>query len=166
MAEQERQKTLSPAEIVATLREKNLQIATAESCTGGIVAARLTDVPGCSRVFGTGVVSYSGDCKETMLGVRRETLSRYGAVSEQTARQMAEGAVRVFGSDYSVAVTGIAGPGGATPGKPVGLVYIAVADGPRTVVTRNVFNGDRQTVRESTVREACSLLIDMGEGRL
>lgn len=79
---------------------------------------------------------------------------------------MAEGAVRVFGSDYSVAVTGIAGPGGATPGKPVGLVYIAVADGPRTVVTRNVFNGDRQTVRESTVREACSLLIDMVEGRL
>ena len=161
--------TTHPSEaetVISVLRSKGRTMSTAESCTGGLIGASITDIPGASEVYLGGVVSYSNDAKENILGVGHSTLLDHGAVSEQTARQMAEGAVRVFGSDYSVAVTGIAGPGGATPGKPVGLVYIAVADGPRTVVTRNVFNGDRQTVRESTVREACSLLIDMVEGRL
>lgn len=138
----------------------------AESCTGGLIGASITDVPGSSEVFLGGVVSYSNDAKESILGVGHTTLMEHGAVSEQTAREMVQGAVRLFGSDHAVAVTGIAGPGGATDTKPIGLVYIAVADGPRTVITRNVFGGDRQTVRDSTVREACSLLIDMIEGRL
>lgn len=138
----------------------------AESCTGGLIGASITDVPGSSEVFLGGIVSYSNDAKESVLGVGHGTLMEHGAVSEQTAREMVLGATRLFGSDYAVAVTGIAGPGGATETKPVGLVYIAVADGPRTVITRNVFGGDRHTVRGSTVREACSLLIDMIEGRL
>ena len=157
----------SEAEVlVSLLRSRGKTMSTAESCTGGLIGASVTDIPGASEVYLGGIVSYSNDAKESILGVAHDTLSENGAVSEQTARQMAEGAVRVFGSDYSVAVTGIAGPGGATETKPVGLVYISVADGPRTVVTRNVFKGDRQAVRESTVREACSLLIDMVEGRL
>ena len=141
-------------------------MSTAESCTGGLIGASITDIPGASEVFLGGVVSYSNDAKEGILGVSHSVLIEHGAVSEQTARQMVEGSIRLFDSDYAVAVTGIAGPGGATPEKPVGLVYIAVADGPRTVVTRNVFKGDRQEVRESTVREACSLLTDMVEGIL
>lgn len=141
-------------------------VSVAESCTGGLIGASITDVPGSSEVFLGGIVSYSNDAKESVLGVGHGTLMEHGAVSEQTAREMVLGATRLFGSDYAVAVTGIAGPGGATETKPVGLVYIAVADGPRTVITRNVFGGDRHTVRGSTVREACSLLIDMIEGRL
>ena len=161
--------TTHPSEaetLVSLLRSKGKTVSTAESCTGGLIGASITDIPGASEVFLGGVVSYSNDAKEGILGVSHSVLIEHGAVSEQTARQMVEGSMRLFDSDYAVAVTGIAGPGGATPEKPVGLVYIAVADGPRTVVTRNVFNGDRQTVRESTVREACSLLIDMVEGRL
>lgn len=151
---------------MSLLRDRGKTVSVAESCTGGLIGASITDVPGSSEVFLGGVVSYNNSAKESILGVGHDTLSEHGAVSERTAREMAEGAVRIFGSDYAVAVTGIAGPGGATDTKPVGLVYIAVADGPRTVITRNVFGGDRQTVRGSTVREACSLLIDMVEGRL
>lgn len=151
---------------MSLLRSKGKTVSTAESCTGGLIGASITDISGASEVFLGGVVSYSNDAKEGILGVSHSVLIEHGAVSEQTARQMVEGSMRLFDSDYAVAVTGIAGPGGATPEKPVGLVYIAVADGPRTVVTRNVFKGDRQEVRESTVREACSLLTDMVEGRL
>lgn len=161
--------TTHPSEaetLVSLLRLKGKTVSTAESCTGGLIGASITDIPGASEVFLGGVVSYSNDAKEGILGVSHSVLIEHGAVSEQTARQMVEGSMRLFDSDYAVAVTGIAGPGGATPEKPVGLVYIAVADGPRTVVTRNVFKGDRQEVRESTVREACSLLTDMVEGRL
>ncbi len=161
--------TTHPSEaetLVSLLRSKGKTVSTAESCTGGLIGASITDIPGASEVFLGGVVSYSNDAKEGILGVSHSVLIEHGAVSEQTARQMVEGSMRLFDSDYAVAVTGIAGPGGATPEKPVGLVYIAVADGPRTVVTRNVFKGDRQEVRESTVREACSLLTDMVEGRL
>ena len=161
--------TTHPSEaetLVSLLRSKGKTVSTAESCTGGLIGASITDISGASEVFLGGVVSYSNDAKEGILGVSHSVLIEHGAVSEQTARQMVEGSMRLFDSDYAVAVTGIAGPGGATPEKPVGLVYIAVADGPRTVVTRNVFKGDRQEVRESTVREACSLLTDMVEGRL
>lgn len=161
--------TTHPSEVetlVSLLRSKGKTVSTAESCTGGLIGASITDIPGASEIFLGGVVSYSNDAKEGILGVSHSVLIEHGAVSEQTARQMVEGSIRLFDSDYAVAVTGIAGPGGATPEKPVGLVYIAVADGPRTVVTRNVFKGDRQEIRGSTVREACSLLIDMVEGRL
>ena len=161
--------TTHPSEaetLVSLLRSKGKTVSTAESCTGGLIGASITDIPGASEVFLGGVVSYSNDAKEGILGVSHSVLMEHGAVSEQTARQMVEGSIRLFDSDYAVAVTGIAGPGGATPEKPVGLVYIAVADGPRTVVTRNVFKGDRQEIRGLTVREACSLLTDMVEGRL
>ena len=138
----------------------------AESCTGGLIGAAITDVPGASEVFLGSAVTYSNESKERVLGVKHDTLLKYGAVSEQTAREMASGAIEAYGSDYSVAVRGIAGPGGATPEKPVGLVYIAVADGPRTVVCRNVFEGDRQSVREQTVEKAIGLLTDMIRGIL
>ena len=111
-------------------------------------------------------VTYSNDSKESILGVSHDTLLQHGAVSEETAREMVLGSIEAYRSDYAVAVTGIAGPGGGTAIKPVGLVYIAVADGPRTVVTRNVFTGDRASVRSQTVKEALSLLTDMVEGRL
>lgn len=152
--------------LVEVLKAHGKTMSAAESCTGGLIGASVTDIPGSSKVFLGSAVTYSNEIKESVLGVSRDSLNEHGAVSEQVAREMVIGAVKVFGSDYAVAVTGIAGPGGATETKPVGLVYIAVADGPRTVVTRNVFKGNRQEIRGSTVREACSLLIDMIEGRL
>lgn len=152
--------------LVEVLKAHGKTMSAAESCTGGLIGASVTDIPDSSKVFLGSAVTYSNEIKESVLGVSRDSLNEHGAVSEQVAREMVIGAVRVFGSDYAVAVTGIAGPGGATETKPVGLVYIAVADGPRTVVTRNVFKGNRQEIRGSTVREACSLLIDMIEGRL
>ena len=138
----------------------------AESCTGGLIGAAMTDMAGSSEYFLGSAVTYSNEAKMRILGVEEDTLIAHGAVSEETAREMALGAARVFGADYSVAVTGIAGPGGATETKPVGLVYIAVSDGSRTIVTRNVFEGGRQQVRESTVKEACGLLKDFIEGIL
>jgi nicotinamide-nucleotide amidase len=138
----------------------------AESCTGGMIGCMMTSIPGSSDVFLGSAVTYSNESKERILGVSHHTLVDHGAVSEETAREMAKGAIDVYGSDVSLAVTGIAGPGGATPEKPVGLVYIAVADGPRTVVTRNIFEGDRQAVRKQTAVEALKLLKELAEGRL
>jgi PncC family amidohydrolase len=102
-------------------------VSTAESCTGGLVGSRLTDVAGSSAYFLGGIVAYSNDAKVKLLGVRRETLAGYGAVSEPTAREMAEGVRKCFGTDIGLAVTGIAGPGGATRDKPVGLMWLALA---------------------------------------
>lgn len=115
--------------VVSLLREKKLTAATAESCTGGLISKRLTDVPGASEVFGCGVVSYSNDVKEKLLGVRREHLERYGAVSEVVAASMALGIQKLSGADIGVSVTGIAGPSSDNTNKPVGLIYIAVTDG-------------------------------------
>jgi len=111
-------------------------------------------------------VVYSNDAKERILGVSHDTLVSHGAVSPETAEEMARGAMRVYGSDAAIAVTGIAGPGGAVEGKPVGLVYIAVADGPRIVACRNLFEGDRASVRSQTVTEALRLMAELLEGRL
>lgn len=138
----------------------------AESCTGGLIGAAMTDMAGSSEYFLGSAVTYSNEAKMKLLGVREQTLADHGAVSEETASEMALGAAALFGSDYSVAVTGIAGPGGETPTKPVGLVYIAVSDGSRVVVTKNNFEGGRQQVRDSTVMEACGLLKDFIEGIL
>lgn len=115
--------------VVELLREKNLTVATAESCTGGMISKRLTDVPGASGVFGCGVVSYSNDIKEKLLGVKRGHLEKYGAVSEVVAASMALGVQKLSGADIGVSVTGIAGPLSDNTNKPVGLVYIAVTDG-------------------------------------
>ena len=138
----------------------------AESCTGGLIGAAMTDMAGSSEFFLGSAVTYSNEAKMKLLGVREQTLADHGAVSEETASEMALGAAAMFGADYSVAVTGIAGPGGETPTKPVGLVYIAVSDGSRVVVTKNNFEGGRQQVRDSTVMEACGLLKDFIEGIL
>ena len=128
--------------LVALLRRKRLTIAAAESCTGGLVAQRLTEVPGASEVFGCGVVAYANCVKESLLGVRAATLAAHGAVSEATAREMAEGVRALAGSDLAVALTGLAGPGGGTPAKPVGLVYVACAGPHRTDVRRLALGAD------------------------
>lgn len=146
--------------VVALLEEKQRTLALAESCTGGLVAARLTDVPGCSMVFGTGVVSYSCDCKAQLLGVRRETLSRYGAVSEQTAGEMARGVRTHSGAALGLSITGEAGPKAAEE-RPVGTVYIALADGKRTWVQEWQFgNGirDRAAIRRAAASAALDLV--------
>lgn len=116
---------------VARLKEQHKTLVTAESCTGGWIAKRITDIAGASEVFECGIVCYSNRIKTEILGVREETLRQYGAVSEQTAREMATGALAVSGADVAVAVTGIAGPDSDGTGKPVGLVYIAIADSER-----------------------------------
>ena len=124
------------------LMEKGLTISSAESCTGGMFAAALTDIPGISACFNRGLVTYSNEAKMQELGVKAETLEKYGAVSEETAMEMAEGLKKVSGSDICVSVTGVAGPGGGTPEKPVGLVYIGLVYGDkklcRRVQTRSV----------------------------
>lgn len=152
--------------LAEALSSRGMTMCCAESCTGGMIASAVTDAPGASSYFLGGAVTYSNEAKMKLLGVRESTLIDHGAVSEETAREMASGAVALFGADCAVAVTGIAGPGGATPTKPVGLVCMAVSDGSRTVSTHTIFGGDRAAVRESTVREACSLLKDFVEGRL
>ena len=153
-------------QLIEVLRSKGLRMSAAESCTGGMIGCMMTSVPGSSDVFLGTAVTYSKDAKERILGVNHQTLMDHGAVSMETASEMAIGSIEVYESDVAVAVTGIAGPGGATPEKPVGLVYIAVADGPRTVVTKNLFQGDRQSIRHQTAIEALKLLIELVEGKL
>lgn len=140
------------AELVGKLIEKNLKIAFAESCTGGMIASAVVDIPDASKVLYEGVVTYSNEAKEARLGVSRKTLERFGAVSEETAREMAEGLLK--NADIGVATTGIAGPSGGTPEKPVGLVYIAIAGKGGTVVIKNNFRGDRSSVRRQTRNKA------------
>lgn len=147
--------------IVETLKARGEVFCTAESCTGGQISKTVTDLAGVSAVFFGGVVSYANEIKEKLLGVRHKTLEKYGAVSEQTAAEMAAGAVRALGADFSVAVTGIAGPDGGWEEKPVGLVYIACADKNGNVkVTKNLFSGDRKAVRDQTTKTALQMLAD------
>lgn len=152
--------------LVELLKKTGKTLSTAESCTGGLVGGAITSVPGSSEIFLGGAISYSNEVKERLLGVKEDTLVAHGAVSEETAREMVTGARDLFRTSTAIAVTGIAGPGGATPTKPVGLVYIAVADGPRVVVCRNNFKGDREQVRSQTVATACDLLRELIEGKL
>ena len=129
------------------LVEKKLKIATAESCTGGMIASRLISYPGISEVFLEGAVTYSNEAKVRTLNVKQETLDEFGAVSQETAKEMAEGIAKRAGADISVVTTGIAGPGGGTEDKPVGLVYIGVFFNGKVSTYRYVFNGDRNKVR-------------------
>ncbi len=146
------------AEVVGELlRQKGLTIATAESCTGGLVGDLLTNVPGSSDYYQGGVVAYRNSVKMKLLGVREKTLIRYGAVSRQTVEEMARGVCRLLGTDVGIAVSGIAGPGGATEKKPVGLVYIGVALQGKVQVERYRFSGSRRLVKERSAWTALDL---------
>ena len=146
--------------VVSLLKEQGKKLACAESCTGGLLSKRITDVPGSSSVFDMGCVTYANQAKEDLLSVSRETLERYGAVSPETAREMAEGMVRRSGSDLGVGITGIAGPDGGTAQKPVGLIYIALSDGEHTWVTKRSPLG-RTKSREWHRHCAASQALDM-----
>ncbi len=125
------------------LIKQGKQIATAESCTGGYIAHLITSISGASAYFPGGVVSYSYEMKEKMLGVRAETLAQFGAVSEEVVREMSLGALDAFGADVALSISGIAGPNGGTPDKPVGTVWMAVSSRDRTVVQKHLFGRDR-----------------------
>lgn len=141
-------------------RARSLKVATAESCTGGLVAGTLTEIAGSSDVVDRGFVTYSNEAKEAMLGVPPETLERYGAVSTETATAMAAGALKNSLADLVVAITGVAGPGGGSRQKPVGLVHFVAASRGGRLVARECRYGDigRQSVRERSVAEALDLL--------
>jgi nicotinamide-nucleotide amidase len=153
--------TLDLAEaVLAACRARDWQIATAESCTGGLVAAALTAIAGSSEVFKRGFVPYSNEAKIELLGVPAETIAEHGAVSAQAAAAMARGAVARAGVDLAVSITGIAGPSGGTPQKPVGLIYLGVARRDVTArVERRVFPGDRAAIRQAALVEALNLLV-------
>lgn len=142
------------------LEELRLTLATAESCSGGLIAHRITNVPGISAWYVGGVVAYSNDIKHAVLGVSEFVLTQHGAVSEPVAREMAEGARLRFGAGVSVAVTGIAGPDGGTAEKPVGLVYLAVSGASGTVARREVFDGNREAVKARTAEKALEMLLE------
>lgn len=145
-------------DVLQASRRAGKSIGTAESLTGGLIAATLTEVPGSSEVVRGAIVSYVNEVKQELLGVDHETLTRTGAVSEETARAMAEGARRDLGADVVVAVTGIAGPGGAEEGKPVGTVWIGLADSLETTAHQYCFGGNRTQVRLQTVQAALELM--------
>lgn len=144
--------------VVELLINNNLTVATAESCTGGLLAGRIINVPGASDVFKEGIITYSNKAKKNRLGVKKSTLSKYGAVSEQTAKEMVKGLLNYTKADMGLSVTGIAGPDGGTDEKPVGLVYIGCSVGGKIKVKECFFKGNRQKVRESTVATALVLL--------
>jgi len=144
--------------VVELLHRHGLTLSTAESCTGGLLSGRIVNVSGASDVFMEGFVTYSNKAKIKYLNVSADTLDKFGAVSEETAREMAQGCAKVSGCDVSVAVTGIAGPTGGTPDKPVGLVYIACHAGGKTVVSKRQFKGNRDKVREQSVVAALDLV--------
>jgi nicotinamide-nucleotide amidase len=146
--------------LLAACEARGLRLATAESCTGGLIIACLTEIPGSSAVVERGYVTYDNRAKQEVLGVPATLLEQVGAVSQEVARAMAEGALARAGVDLALAVTGIAGPGGATPSKPVGLVHLAVARRDRpTLTARKVFMGDRAAVRAASVERALALAL-------
>lgn len=144
--------------IVESLTKQNKWLATAESCTGGLIAATITDIAGSSQCFGYGVVTYSNEAKQQLISVSAESLENWGAVSEQVAEEMARGVKEVSGADIGIAVTGIAGPGGGSAQKPVGLVYIGMVTENGILVIKNLFSGTRQEIRQATVQKALSLV--------
>jgi nicotinamide-nucleotide amidase len=146
-------------EVVARLlRDRGATLAVAESCTGGLLGGRLTALPGSSAWFLGGVVSYADDAKAGVLGVPAAVLAAHGAVSAETARAMADGARRLLGADWALSVTGVAGPGGGTAAKPVGLVHIGCAGPGGTASAEHRFRGDRAAVRERSVVAALHML--------
>ncbi|MGM9759478.1 MAG: CinA family protein [Parabacteroides sp.] len=143
------------------LRARQMRMGTAESCTGGRIASRITSIPGSSDYFAGGIVSYCNQVKQQVLGVDRQDLEHFGAVSEPVVRQMAEGAMRVLLCDCAVATSGIAGPGGGTPEKPVGTVWIAAAVRHHTVTRCLHLSGDRKSIIEQSADTVLSLLYQL-----
>jgi len=147
--------------VAERLLKHRQKVCTAESCTGGLIAKTFTDLAGSSDWFERGFVTYSNDAKNEMLAVPASLIEDYGAVSEAVATAMASGALRHSKADYSIAVTGVAGPGGGNDDKPVGTVWIAVASAEQMVARRYQFDGDRQAVRAATMQTALELLLDL-----
>ena len=149
---------LPQEKIVKILKNKGLKLATAESCTGGLIAKLITDVPGSSAMFDMGIVSYANEIKHRFLGVPNEILDTVGAVSEETAKAMAIGVCNAANADIATATTGIAGPTGGTPEKPVGLVYVGCYCNGVVTVEECRFEGDREQNRNAAVEAALELL--------
>ena len=147
-------------ELVKVLADKKMTVSTAESCTGGLISKLITDVSGSSEVFGYGFVTYANEAKMNILGVWDEALSQYGAVSEPVAVLMSRGARRLSKSDIAVSVTGIAGPGGGTAEKPVGLVYVSLSTPDGTICRKCNFSGTRDEVRRQTAEFALNLALE------
>lgn len=146
------------AHVIGLLKRRNMTLTTAESCTGGLLAGTLINVPGASDIFNEGYITYANESKHKILGVKKKTLKNEGAVSEACAKEMAKGAAKAADARAALAVTGIAGPGGGTEEKPVGLVYIACCIDGEVWVEEYHFNGDRQKIRDITVKRALDLL--------
>jgi len=138
---------MNKQKIIENLIKKNIKIATAESCTGGLLAKTITDIPGSSAIFDVGLITYSNQSKIKLLDVNPETLEKHGAVSEQVAIEMANGLKKITDCDIAISITGIAGPTGATKNKPIGLVYIAIND----KIHKCNFQGNRQEIRQQTI---------------
>lgn len=153
---------------VQALTARGCEITTAESCTGGMLASMLVNAAGASEIFKEGYITYSNEAKSRLLGVDAQALERYGAVSETVARQMAEGAAKAAGATAALSVTGIAGPGGGTKEKPVGLVYIGCYLDGTTTAEKNLFHGSRLEIREASAHRALELLLarmgELGDG--
>ena len=146
--------------LVNKLKKLGYRISAAESCTGGLVSKLLTDTAGASEVFDCAVTTYSNEAKIKLLGVSPDTLNKYGAVSEQTAREMASGVLALSGADIAVSVTGLAGPGGDEGGKPVGTVCIGIATAEKCYATEFMFAGSRAQIRRLSAKMACKLVFD------
>lgn len=144
--------------LVELLIKNKIKLATAESCTGGLIAQKITSVPGASECFDCGVVTYSNEQKHKILGVSNETLEKFGAVSEQTALEMCKGVRELAGADFGISVTGIAGPGGGTLEKPVGTVWIGICGENVHIAEKFLFDGDRNQVREKTSDMALNIV--------
>lgn len=151
-------------QLAERLKQRGATVSTAESCTGGLIASLLTDLAGSSAYLLGGVVAYSNIVKEKQLGVSPRTLETVGAVSEETAREMALGARALFNTDYAISVTGIAGPGGGTSQKPVGLTFIGVASADGAVVERHLWEGNRLENKAASAQAALRLLIKVLDG--
>lgn len=152
--------------VLALCKKNGLMLATAESCTGGLVAAALTDLPGSSEIVERGFVTYSNEAKSEMLGVSPPLIAHHGAVSAEVAEAMAQGVIGHAPVDLAIAVTGIAGPTGASADKPVGLVYFAVVRrGQRPRTERHIYPGDRAAVRSAATRRALELLLDAAHNK-
>jgi len=156
------EKTISLADTVITaLTKKRMTISTAESCTGGLIGAYLTEISGASAVYFGGIIAYDNSIKERILGVPEEILKSHGAVSAPTVEYMAASVCRNYQTNIGISVSGVAGPGGGTPEKPVGLVYIGVAQENSQASYRHLFSGSRREVREKTVVHALNYVLEL-----